>query len=135
MFLYPAGLVRCYPRTCYEIQQSGGGEGIHEIDPDQDGLEPMAVFCNMSSSPVTAVLHHNQENWMHVDGYENKGSWNGVVCIYIYIYIYININININIYIYIYICLYLVVLGTYCKTTLYLLYVEYQQYTVHHFCH
>ena len=37
----------------------------------------------MSSNPVTAVLHHNREEWTYVDGYENNyeeaGSFDGQV--------------------------------------------------------
>ena len=45
-----------------------------------DGLDPMAVFCNMSSTPVTAVLHHNLEEWTEVgDEYDEAFSFNGEV--------------------------------------------------------
>ena len=49
------------------------------MDPEQDGLDPISVFCNTSSTPVTAVLHHNLENWTHVKGYEASGSYNAQV--------------------------------------------------------
>ena len=57
----------------------GGEEGFHTLDPEQDGLDPISVFCNMSSTPVTAVLHHNLEEWTFVDDYEDTGSYNGEV--------------------------------------------------------
>ena len=68
-----------FPTTCHEVQESGGQEGYHTLDPEQDGLDPISVFCNMSSSPVTAVLHHNREEWTHVTGYEDIGSYDGQV--------------------------------------------------------
>ena len=49
------------------------------LDPEQDGLDPISVFCNMSSHPVTAVLHHNLEELTYVHGYEATGSYNGRV--------------------------------------------------------
>ena len=33
----------------------------------------------MSSNPVTAVLHHNREEWTHVKGYKARRSYNGEV--------------------------------------------------------
>ena len=57
----------------------GGQEGYHTLDPEQDGHDPISVFCNMSSTPVTAVLHHNREEWTYVSGYEAPGSYNGKV--------------------------------------------------------
>ena len=58
---------------------SGGSEGYHTIDPEQDGTGPISVFCNMTNTPVTAVLHQGLENWTHVSGYEVTGSYNGLV--------------------------------------------------------
>ena len=58
---------------------SGDAEGYYNVDPEQDGLSPILVYCNMSSSPVTAVLHHNREEWTHVTGYGGKGSYHGEV--------------------------------------------------------
>ena len=49
------------------------------LDPEQDAQDPISVFCNMSSSPVTAVLHHNLEKWIHVNDYEPVGSYDGLV--------------------------------------------------------
>ena len=69
-----------FPKTCHEVQMSGGIEGYHTIDPEQDDLDPISVFCNMSITPVTAVLHHNLEEWIYVSGYEETGSYNGQVC-------------------------------------------------------
>ena len=68
-----------YPKTCHEVQQSGGRDGYHTLDPEQDDLDPIVVFCNMSSSPVTAYLHHNRENWTYVSGYGGIGSYDGKV--------------------------------------------------------
>ena len=45
------------------------------LDPEKDALDPISVFCNMSSTPVTAVLHHNLENWTYVSGYDAPGSY------------------------------------------------------------
>ena len=64
-----------YPRSCHEAQH----EWYHNIDPEQDGLNPISVFCNLSSTPVTAVLHHNQESSTLVQGYEARGSYNAEV--------------------------------------------------------
>ena len=72
---YPTGVAHDYPRTCNEVPN----EGFHLLDPEQDGLDPISVFCNMSSTPITAVLHHNLENWTTVSGYEEAGSYNGQV--------------------------------------------------------
>ena len=72
---YTTVAISDYPRTCYEVQQ----EGNHNLDPEQDGLNPVSVFCNLSSTPVTAVLHHNQENSTLVQGYEDRGSYNAEV--------------------------------------------------------
>ena len=68
-----------FPETCHEVRHSGGQEGYHTLDPEQDGLDPMPVFCNMSSTPVTAVVHHNRENWTYVSGYADPGSYDGQV--------------------------------------------------------
>ena len=68
-----------FPKTCQEVQSAGGQEGYHSLDPEQDNLDPISVFCNMSSTPVTAVLHHNLEEWSYVKGYEPPGSYNGQV--------------------------------------------------------
>ena len=73
-------VVRGFAKTCYEVQRSGGQEGYHMLDPEQDGLDPIPVFCNMSSHPITAVLHHNLEELTYVQGYEATGSYNGQVC-------------------------------------------------------
>ena len=43
-----ADVVEGLPKTCHEVQISGGDEGYHFLDPDQDGLDPISVFCNMS---------------------------------------------------------------------------------------
>ena len=67
------------PKTCFNVRTSGGGDGYYILDPEQDGLDPISVFCNVSRTPVTAVLHHNQENWTHVHGYEDVRSYNGQV--------------------------------------------------------
>ena len=67
------------PKSCQEVQQSGGQDGNHTLDPEEDSLDPISVFCNMSSTPVTAVLHHNLENWTHVHGYNARGSYNAQV--------------------------------------------------------
>ena len=80
MILYfSQDFVTGFPKTCQEVQISGGQEGYHTIDPEQDDLDPIYVFCNMSSSPVTAVLHHNREDISYVSGYEAHGSYNGEV--------------------------------------------------------
>ena len=68
-----------FPKTCYEVQSFGGQTGYHTLDPEQDGLDPLSVFCNMSRTQITAVLHHNLEEWVFVQGYEGPGSYNGQV--------------------------------------------------------
>ena len=73
------GIVHGFPRTCQEVHMSGNAEGYYEVDPEQDCLEPILVYCNMSSNPVTAVLHHNREEWTHVHGYGPPGSYDGQV--------------------------------------------------------
>ena len=77
--LYPTAALSGHPKTCHDVQAAGGLEGVHYLDPGQDNIRPLAVFCNMSSSPVTAVLHHNLEEWTHVTGYDPSGSYNGEV--------------------------------------------------------
>ena len=77
--LFLQDMANGFPKTCHEVQMSGGSEGYHTIDPEQDGIGPISVFCNMTSSPVTAVLHHNLESWTHVSGYEDAYSYNGQV--------------------------------------------------------
>ena len=72
---YTTGFINEYPKSCYGVQNNG----YHIIDPEQDGVDPITVFCNTSSSPVTAVLHHNLENWTLVHGYETPGSYNAQV--------------------------------------------------------
>ena len=79
LFYVFKGLVAGLPKTCYEVQESGGQEGYHSLDPDQDGLDPISVFCNMSSTPVTAVLHHNREEMTNVTGYDVQTSYNATV--------------------------------------------------------
>ena len=83
--LFPAAIltdvVEGFPKTCQEVQTSGGDEGYHFLDPDQDGPDPISVFCNMSSSSVTVVLHHNQEEWAYVNGYEDRKSYEAWVSI------------------------------------------------------
>ena len=71
--------VNGFPRTCYEVKIAGGLNGYHTLDPEQDGFEPIGVFCNISSTPVTAVVHHNLEEWLHITGYEGRGSYEGQV--------------------------------------------------------
>ena len=72
---YPTGIINGYPRSCYGVHNNG----YHIIDPEQDGVDPITVFCNTSTSPVTAMLHHNLENWTLVTGYESPGSYNAEV--------------------------------------------------------
>ena len=71
--------VNGFPKTCHDAHTSGGQEGYHTLDPELDDMDPISVFCNMSSSPVTAVLHHNLEEWTYVSGYEGSGSYEGQV--------------------------------------------------------
>ena len=72
-------IVNGFPKTCQEVQNSGGQEGHHILDPEQDDLDLISVFCNMSSSTVTAVLHHNLEQWSYVSGYDAPGSYHAQV--------------------------------------------------------
>ena len=44
-------------------------------DPDQDGQDEFPVFCNMTSDPITATLHHDQEAVKRVKGYEEAESY------------------------------------------------------------
>ena len=44
------------------------------LEPDQDGQDEFPVFCNMTSDPITATLHHNQEVGNKVQGYEDLES-------------------------------------------------------------
>ena len=75
LYFYPTGIKNEYPQSCYGVHDNG----YHTIDPKQDGVDPITVFCNTSSSPVTAVLHHNLEDWTLVSGYERPGSYNAPV--------------------------------------------------------
>ena len=68
-----------FPKSCQEVHQSGGQDGYYNLDPVQHNLDPISVFCNMSSTLVTAVLHHNLENWTYVHGYLDPWSYNGQV--------------------------------------------------------
>ena len=72
---YAAGANSGNPRTCDEVPN----DGLYNLDPEQDGLDPISVFCNTSSTPATAVLHHNVENWTLVQGYESSGSYTAQV--------------------------------------------------------
>ena len=72
-------MVKGLPKTCLEVHKAGGGEGYYKLDPEQDGLDPIFVYCNMSSTPITAVLHHNREEWTHVHGYEGPEMYDGQV--------------------------------------------------------
>ena len=72
-------IVYGFPETCHKVRHSGGQEGYHILDNEQDGLHPMSVFSNMSSTSVTAVVHHNLENWTYVSGYADPGSYDGQV--------------------------------------------------------
>ena len=78
-FYWFKDVVDGFPKSCYEVKKSGGQEGYHILDPEQDGVDPLSVFCNMSSDPVTALLHHNMEELAFVTGYEDAGSYNGQV--------------------------------------------------------
>ena len=68
-----------FPKTCFEVEEAGGRDGYHTLDPERDGLNPISVFCNMSSISATAVLHHNLEDWTLVNGTEEAGSYSGRV--------------------------------------------------------
>ena len=72
---YPTGIINEYPKSCYGVHDNG----YNTIDPEQDGVDPITVFCNTSSSPVTALLHHNLEDWTLVSGYESPGSYDARV--------------------------------------------------------
>ena len=63
------------PRTCRNVRKQGGGNGWYMLDPDQDGQDEFPVFCNMTSDPITATLHHNQEAGNKVQGYEDPESY------------------------------------------------------------
>ena len=68
-----------FPKTCHEVHNRGGNEGYYKLDPEQDGVDPVYVYCNMSSTPITAVVHHDREEWTYVSGYEGAASYNGQV--------------------------------------------------------
>ena len=65
-----------FPKTCSDVKQSGGQDGYHALDPEHDGLDPISVCCNMSSTPATAMLHHSREDWTYVSGHEERRSYN-----------------------------------------------------------
>ena len=73
--VHTSGATSDNPRTCDEVPN----DGLYNLDPAQDGLDPISVFCNTSSTPATAVLHHNFEEWTHVSGYEAAGSYEAKV--------------------------------------------------------
>ena len=86
------------PRTCPDVLKQGGGSGWYMLDPDQDGQDEFPVFCNMTSDPITATLHHNQETGNKVKGYEAPESyvaevlvWSTILFEHIYVYLYIYI--------------------------------------------
>ena len=70
-----------FPKTCHEVYNSGGHDGYYKLDPEQDGLDPVYVYCNMSSTPITAVVYHDREEWTLVNGmeFEEAGSYDGQV--------------------------------------------------------
>ena len=68
-----------FPQSCEEVQKSGGQGGYHISDPEQDGLDPISMFCNMHSIPVTAVLEYNLEDWTLINSSKTAGSYNGQV--------------------------------------------------------
>ena len=74
-YFCPTGIIHIHPRSCYEVQH----EGYHIIDPEQNGIDPIRVFCNTSSTPITAILHHNLEDLTRVQGYDSPGSYNAKV--------------------------------------------------------
>ena len=63
------------PRTCPDVLKQGGGSGWHMLGPDQDGQDEFPVFCDMTSDPITATLHHNQEAGTKVEDYEVPESY------------------------------------------------------------
>ena len=71
--------VNAFPKTCLEVHKYGGHDGYYNLDPEQDGLDPVSVYCNMSNTPITAIVHHDREEWTFVNGYERPGSYNGKV--------------------------------------------------------
>ena len=50
----PKGIVNGFPATCQDVHKSGNDDGYYTLDPVLDGREPILVYCNMSSTPVTA---------------------------------------------------------------------------------
>ena len=78
-FCWSKATVNGFSKTCHEVHKHGGNDGYYNIDPEQDKLDPVYVFCNMSSTPITAIVHHDREEWTFVSGYEKRGSYNGQV--------------------------------------------------------
>ena len=81
MVFLPKATPNGFPKTCHEVYKYGGNDGYYNIDPEQDGLDPVYVYCNMSSAPITAIVHHDREEWTLVNGMEFEGaaSYNGRV--------------------------------------------------------
>lgn len=70
-----------YPRTCSQLVSVSGHStshsGYYNIDPDGPGgsLSPFPVYCDFSHSSRLSVVHHASEEFVVVDGHENKGSF------------------------------------------------------------
>ena len=79
MLLLSKDVANGFPKTCQEVHKLGDHDGYYHLDPEQDGFDPILVYCNISTTPVTAVLHHNREEWTHVHGYNAAGSYDGQV--------------------------------------------------------
>ena len=65
-----------YPQSCDEVKQQGNtASGEYTISPT-GGEDSFTVYCDMSTTPPTHVLHHNEETAdTLVDGFEYVGSY------------------------------------------------------------
>ena len=65
-----------YPQSCDEVKQRGNtASGGYTISP-AGGQDSFTVYCDMSTTPPTHVLHHNEETVdTLVDGPEYAGDY------------------------------------------------------------
>ena len=67
-------------KSCSEIKYHSPKipDGSYIIDPDgEGGFEPFTVFCDMTdkNGVGVTVIGHDSEARMHVNGYEERGSY------------------------------------------------------------
>ncbi|XP_013416949.1 neurexin-4 [Lingula anatina] len=64
-------------RSCSDWLRDGFTlNGHYLVDPDGlRGVSEFLVWCDMSKTPPVAVIHHDKEDRMRIDGFEGKGEY------------------------------------------------------------